>query len=40
MLVNNLNSLNEKLNTLLAKLDELKKLNQERESKTEYLAKS
>ncbi len=33
MLVNNLNSLNEKLNTLLVKLNELKKLNQELENK-------
>ena len=40
MMINNLNSLKEKIETLLFKYNEQKKINQDLETKIEYLIKS
>ena len=40
MMINNLNSLKEKIQTLLFKYNEQKKINQDLESKIEYLNRS
>ena len=39
-MINNLNSLKEKIDTLLSKYNEQKKINQDLETKIEYLIKS
>ena len=39
-MINNLNSLNKKIETLLFKYNEQKKINQDLETKIEYLIKS